>query len=353
MKCKILYIEDADPSTIIANLESHNFTVEHHNPEDFETSIMKATDPNIDLLLLDFRLSNATAIYDAPTLAQTIRTMHTTNHRDLPIVLISTEENISGYYKDYTSQDLFDFAITKDDLSTNLEKYSIRMNSLIHGYRELTKCIAAEQPLETLLNVPQSIQDKLSPKIIDLLDSDKYKKNSFMASSFILNHLVKPSGVLVGEDILASRLGVDIKSPGWGELKEHFNDIKYTGVYSDSYTRWWSAGIELWWKANCANSPSIKRSKAIQRVEKIKEIIRIENIEPAQKIEYSKSDYFWTICNVTKKPLDPMDGFEMDRNIEPWEDAVYLSLLGVSESESPKVLKILDRKRYNQESKEL
>ncbi|MEI8601591.1 hypothetical protein P4S55_11925 [Shewanella sp. PP-Sp27a-2] len=111
MKYKILYIEDADPNTIISEM-STEFNVIHHDPKEFEGTISQITD-DIDLLLLDFRLSDKEAIYDAPTLAQTIRTKNTVNHKNLPIILISSEDNISGFYKDYTSQDLFDFAVSK------------------------------------------------------------------------------------------------------------------------------------------------------------------------------------------------------------------------------------------------
>jgi hypothetical protein len=353
MTYKILYIEDGDPGSIISDLESHDFSVEYHEPKDFEESITKAASDDIDLLLLDFRLSDSKAIYDAPTLAQTIRTKDTDHYRNTPIVLISSEDNISGYYKDYTSQDLFDFAISKKVFSENLPKYTVRMNSLINGYNSLVEIMESKRDLSELLKIPEAIDSEISPRIRDLLYSGRYKNNSFMASTFIVNHLVKPSGLLIGEEILAARLGVDIKSSGWVEFRESLNELKYEGIYSDSYARWWSAGLELWWEANFKDNPSIKRLKAKHRVELIKKALGIVDLEPAQKLLHAKSDYFWTICSSTKAPLDPIDGFEKDKWAEPWEDPEYFSLVGVSRQSSIKFLKIIDRKRYSKEAEKI
>jgi len=352
MTYKILYIEDSDPSSIMADLSQYEFEIIHHDPSDFELAIKEIMGRKIDLLLLDFRLSEKKAIYDAPSIAQTIRTQHNTiNYKDLPIILISSEDNISSYYKDYTSQDLFDFAISKNELLNNLEKYSNRMKSIINGYILISKVnLDNTKKLVELLSIPEDILNKLSVRIQELLETDKFTKNTFLASDFIVNHIVKPSGILIGEDILAARLGVDTHSEDWVALKIILDGYKYKGIYFDSYERWWSIGVELWWKTISPSALSLKRLKASQRVAIIQEALKLENLQVAQNSEHSKSDYFWTICAEKQTPLDPIDGFEISDNIEPWEDKKYYSLVGVSELPSSKVLKTIDRKRYLDET---
>lgn len=345
MTFKILYIEDAEPDTIISEM-SKEFTVVHHDPREFEGTISQITD-DIDLLLLDFRLSDKEAIYDAPTLAQTIRTKNTVNHKNLPIVLISSEDNISGFYKDYTSQDLFDFAVSKKDLLENVDKYSTRLKSLIKGYAAISAVNTdAQKSLTQLLNCPALIAGKLSPRVIDTLESEKHTTDTYMASDFILNHIVKPVGILIGEDILLSRLGVMKGSEGWEKLKTHLEAYRYNGVFEETYNRWWFSGIEDWWKMISPEAPSLKRLKASERKLILEQKLGINELNVAQKSEHSKSEYFWTMCSKHQTPLDPIDGFESVKSTETWEDKEYFSLIAVSELESLKKITPLSRKRY-------
>ena len=353
MDYKILYIEDNDPSSIIGDLEQYGFILQYHEPKEFESSINITKKSDAELILLDFRLTGKGAAFDAPTIAQTLRTIHSDQKRDIPIVLISSEENISGYYKDFTSQDLFDLAIPKNQLSQSLKKYTNRFKDLIVGYKDLATTISSGKPLDSLLKIPDFIKEKISPKAIDSLSNEKYIGNSFMASSFIWNHVVRPSGLLIGEDILAARLGIAKDSKNWGELKGHLECFKYTGIFSKSYDRWWSKGLELWWETEINNESSLRRLEAAQRAKYIIDVLKLKNLKPAERGEHARSDYFWTVCMRKKTPLDPIDGFEKDVDKNTWEDPEYFSLIGVSELESTKTLKMLDRKRYKDETREL
>jgi len=354
MEYNILYIEDGDPSSIISDLqEDEELKVEYHDPQDFEKSINKVKTSGTDLLLLDFRLSDKKGvIYDAPTLAQTIRTVHANDPIDLPIVLISSEEKISEFYKDYTSLDLFDMAISKMALSEQSEKYHIRIKSVIKAYSALRVVKGNSQPLLPVLNIPDLLNDKFDLRIKDLLDSSKYKNNIFMASDFILNQIVRPSGILIGEDILAARLGVSLESGDWNTLKSILDEFKYSGLYSDAYERWWFIGVENWWKSISPENSSLKRLRASEKVSILKAIFELPNLQEATKDKYSKSDYFWTICNKYHSPLDPIDGFEKNSSQEPWQDKSYFSIEAVSSLESLTEITAIDKRRYIEYTKE-
>jgi hypothetical protein len=59
----------------------------------------------------------------------------------------------------------------------------------------------------------------------------------------------------------------------------------------------------------------------LKRHTKLKSLVRANPI----KEEYSKR--FWTICQGTEKPIDPRDGFIVDRRFsQPWQDKLYVSL---------------------------
>jgi CheY-like chemotaxis protein len=348
MAYNILYIEDGDPDSTISDLKKcEELTVVYHDPLDFEGSINAAQSNNVDLLLLDFRLSDKKGvIYDAPTLAQTLRTQHSKTHRDIPIVLVSSEDKISDFYKDYTSQDLFDFAISKQALSEQHKKYTGRIKSLVDAYSVLKKVKKENTSILSLLNIPASLEEKFDARVKDIIDSNKIKDNIFMASDFLLNRIVKPSGILIGEDILAARLGVSTSSPSWSDLKAILDDFKFTGVFSDTYERWWFGEVDLWWKSISPENPSLKRLSATQRVEIIRFVLDLSDINVAQKSAHSQSDYFWTICSQSLQPLDPIDGFEKNVTKDPWIDKTYFSIEGASSLESLNQITTIDRKRY-------
>jgi hypothetical protein len=348
MTYNILYIEDGNPDSTISDLEQcENLTVEYHDPLDFEGSILAATASSVDLLLLDFRLSDKKGvIYDAPTLAQTLRTQHSNTHRDVPIVLVSSEDKISGFYKDYTSQDLFDFAISKKALSEQHDKYTARIKSLVDTYSMLTKVKGEGSSILSLLKIPQFLEEKFDVRVKEIIDSNKIKDNIFMASDFLLNKVVKPSGILIGEDILAARLGVSLSSADWPTLKTILNDFKYSGVFSETHQRWWFNGIDNWWKSISPNNPSLKRLTATQRVGIIKSTLGLNSINVAEKSPHSQSDYFWTICSQYLSPLDPIDGFEKNVTKDPWIDKRYFSAEGASKLQSLDDITMVDKKRY-------
>lgn len=320
MAYKILYIEDLDPGSIIHDLTSQGFEVTHYKPESFEATIQEVN--GYDLLLFDFRLTESTAIFDAPTIAQTLRTINSEKHKDIPIVLISSEAKISDYYKDFTSQDLFDLSMTKDTLLKNLGKYSARFNSLIEAYQTIP---GEKFDVLKILGLPEA-PDSLNYKIVEKLNRDMFKNDVFAFSSFILKNLIQSIGPLIGEDVLSARLGVSKKSEGWENLKSHFDNFKYQGIFSGSYNRWWSDGLIEWWKNHNEGINSLRRINAEQRMQIISEITKL-SLSVQELTKYAKSTNYWTICKETHLPIDPSDGLELIKHdLYDWQEKEYLSV---------------------------
>ncbi len=321
MAYKILYIEDLNPGSIIHDLNSQGFEIKHHIPKSFEETIKEVD--GYDLLLFDFRLTETTAIFDAPTIAQTLRTINSEKHKDVPIVLISSETKISDYYKDLTSQDLFDLSLTKDTLLKNLDKYSQRFISLIKAYQKIS---AEKFDVFSVLNLSIERNNSLDYRVVEKLNREMFSNDVFAFSSFVLNNLIQTIGPLLGEDVLSARLGVSKTSKDWEKLKTMFDGFKYQGIFSDSYNRWWSDGLIGWWKENNDGKNTLRKLNAEQRLKRIEKITGL-SLSIQKPAKYAKSTSYWTICKETHLPIDPIDGLELyKKDLLDWQDKEYLSV---------------------------
>ena len=352
MAYNLLYIEDLDPKSIVHELETKGFNVKHLNPSSFEESMKEISSIGCDAILIDFRLTSGAAIFDAPTIAQTLRTKNTVYHKSIPIILVSSETRISDYYKDFTSQDLFDFSTSKEWFLKNIDKCVLRINSFINAYKKIE---TSEYNIGSILNVSAEELKQIDYRIIERVNSEVIKTDTHAFSSFICNELIKSIGLLIGEQVLAARLGVSIKSEGWDRLKENFIAFKYNGIFSDSYNRWWAYGIENWWLTNSGTDIGLRRLNAEQRVERIKAFTGIENLRAESKLDFSKSSNFWTICKSTFRPIDPIDGLELhQRELYAWQEKEYISILaGLESTELLNFVKPIDKRKLSEIQKSL
>ncbi|ENC6659894.1 hypothetical protein ABKY47_004425 [Aeromonas hydrophila] len=350
MAYKIVYLEDLDAASIQRNIRQLGFEITHIMPQDnFEDTLKKIQEVNADLLLMDFRLNAGTAKFNAPPFAQFFRSQVIENGRNLPIALISSEENIRDYYRDYTSFDLFDFAVDKATFLNNTEKYCTLFSELIHTYNITTN---NSDIGVNLLKIPGDLQLRFDRRLLDILMMEKYINDPFMLSNLLLSSFVKPIGFLIGPDVLSARLGVSIKSKNWNDLVAHLDKFKYNGIYSKTYLRWWAQGIDIWWKDQFPEETMLRKLNSEQRCEIISKKLSLQGLEPSIKPELSNSSRFWTICAGSKKPLDPIDGFEIARDIinSPWLEPEFYSfdyLVNYADAERLKELKEQERDRFS------
>ena len=324
MAYKLIYIEDLDPSSIMHELKNIGFEVIHHNPETFENSISEILGGQFDAILIDFRLTSGKAIFDAPTIAQTLRTRNSKNHAFIPIILVSSEDIISDYYKDFSSHDLFDFVLSKSQLLKNPGTFRVRAISFIDSYKYITE---QKFLIDSILNIQDRIRESLDFRIVELLNKYANQNDNFGYSRFIYKELIKCPGALIPKNILQARLGIMSTSPDWDNLKVLLKDVEYTGIFSDAYELWWSSGLDLWWNEQVKDAGGLRRYTAEQRVEKLKKATQFENLLAIPKSKFSKSTNFWTVCVATGQPIDPIDGFELyKKNLYPWQDKQYLSM---------------------------
>jgi hypothetical protein len=136
MAYKILYVEDQVALSIEDDLKRLEYDVTSNNADSFD-ELFDLIIQDFDAYIFDFRLTANKGRLDAPAIAQAMRTKGA-NYKVAPIFLISYEDNLKEFDKDLTSQDLFDFAVSKTDFRGNLPKYLSRINSFIIAYKKIS-----------------------------------------------------------------------------------------------------------------------------------------------------------------------------------------------------------------------
>lgn len=348
---KVLYIDDfAEEShnpceSFASALMSQNFlNIEIIKPrklEDF-TETLKQKYSDFDSYIIDLRLNenpkdSDDATYFAQTLAQTIRTgqnISSPYFNTFPLFLLTSDENYKDFYKgDLTSHDLFDLYYIKGKLADKGYIYEKQIASIINCYVQVSNSFDDSEKKFILTQLLGCEDFEIE---IFNLNIDNMRSISEV-SQFILKQIVLRNGIVINENVLASRLGVDNKSSeDWDKLKLilSYNSILYTGVLSDGWDRWWSQRLIDWWEEQFS-TPLIALN-ATDRVKLITEKFGLKNLNEAKPIEDELSNQFWTICQVYKTPLDTADGYLINRNYEMWQDKEYVCFKAIIERDSVK-----------------
>ncbi|GHV15658.1 hypothetical protein FACS1894169_07750 [Bacteroidia bacterium] len=327
MVCKVFYIEDLDPESRIETLKSDSFKIVSFKPDvNIDDIIQKIIDENPDIILMDYKLTEGSELSycDAPTIASTLRSKYNNAIKERPIVLISTLDNIVKLYKkDYTSHDLFDYAISKERALENTEYFRCKCLSFLNSYTDIVK---NKFDLDKILGLNGEI-NLIHSKIRIQLNKDIQSAYEF--SRFIFEHLIRCSGLLIGEDILSARLGVSKDSTDWGKLKEKLLEYKYIGIFSDVYDRWWMSKIEFWWNDILKIDYPLRQYDVTERVLLLQKQLGLNDLNEVKSSSMNLSKNYWSICKETQLPLDPFDGIELlDEEYKPWQDKEYVSIEG-------------------------
>lgn len=362
---KFLYLDDAGPNIRDATANGLSRTgildviAEEPMTWDSRESLILNNIQNIDGIILDWRLTEETdraksgaVKYSAEALAQHLRFLATDKAiKDLPIVLCSANDGFKEYYrKDSTGHDLFDEVFEKKDFSSNHDLVVMQLKCLAETYKKI-QVNGKYSPKSVLSNPPNiDIDARIFDRINDLI------KNMVPHElvGFLLNQIIKKPGILIDEDILAARLGIDRddSQEGWRKMLDSIINpsIKYQGLLSEGWTRWWAEGFVQWWKENIDPvHPQFFSAKL--RVKLIGEKTGIAGLKPAKKMKYCVDSEFWTACIATKKPIATSDGLRIvSFNEQPWQDEQYVSLYAFLEkihSDSYKINPMEKERIYN------
>jgi hypothetical protein len=340
---KYLYIDDENDTSVEAISSGFNdqglIEVEVSQPKDFKSQIKDLLESltKYDGLILDLRLDQNMQLdvsYNAPAIAQELRTKVLAPNA-FPIILCSTDERMRSTYDiDQTSHDLFDYKFLKGS-EPNWEKFSKKLQSLAEGYKWLNKNTITSVSVLNRFDLTG-----IDSRIVEKIEDQERNNTTYDFSNFIIKDIFHHPGALIKERLVAARLGIDIEASidSWIELRDsHLNDFKYTGVFGSGWDRWWSDKLISFFK-EISGGKRLSSLNAVERVQYIKEAFNLQGLVAASPIPYCSSTNFWTVCEESKKPLDPLEGFKVFESIDlrSWQEPKYLSFNAIAVEGVPK-----------------
>ncbi len=318
---KYIYIDDApDTASGFAEfLSRDNLFVKLKPAEEWNKTIeyLKSNQSKFDGILLDLQLElpAENVRYDAPALAQQLRNLSKENKfKSLPILLCTTDDNYKNLYDKNTNDNLFDFVYIKGKWGTNVHNQFI---SFSETYKQIEKTT--------------SIKDLLKIKNTDLINIIEEKittsRTVHSIASFIFNQLIETTGLLIEEDLLSIRLGIDKNnSNDWIQLLKKLEKFKYKGVFADAWNRWWLGDIMRWWREIADNS-SLRTMEASEKVNIIQEEFNLIKLRDIKLPDKHSDKTFWYKCVLSNTPLSSYDAFSVkaqDTKLD-WQDRDYIS----------------------------
>jgi len=343
MAIKFLYLDDEELRRVQPTAEAvqgmdNKLIVDIIHPAKFESKFdtLAKKLQNYQGLILDWRLDTLSDPSDgmkftfrAGAIAQEIRNRENDDKEpiaSLPIILWSTQDKLAASYnRDYTAHDLFDGKYIKDDISENPKLVRQELISFASGYAKISNFVKKSK--KNFLELLGTEKDYLDIRVLERFGNSDFPIHEY--ARFIKRELIDRPGLLIDENRLAARLGINKKvSKDWKKLLEAFSQFSYTGPFHEAWPRWWVHGIEKqWWLLKLKQTRSLSLMIAEERVKIIKEKTGHKKLIFATPIKEGYHSRFSTVCEHCREPLDPVDGVIMaEREPEPWQDRKYISL---------------------------
>jgi hypothetical protein len=344
MTCKYLYIDDNSKDNakgIITGLQKEGeLSIDFDNPKgDWEKErerILSDAFKSYNGLILDLNLEEMpnkekeTSYYKGSSLAQEYRNLSKAGKlKEIPIVLLSATVNLEKYF-DRTNEDLFDLIVPREWLNDPILFDPLRQKlvSLSVGYELISKCKNNENNLIELFKYNLGLENiRFLSEMKSVIGYPSHTVSNFIIKNLLEKSNTPVSGILITEEILATRLGIDIsKSNDWRSVLNDLKKYNYGGVFSEGWERWWMSGIEHWWKTELDLKNSLRATSASQKVDILIDKLGLKALVPLVKNEKSKSETFWTNCVGSSIAIDTVDGLLVagQDSCYPWQDKKYI-----------------------------
>jgi hypothetical protein len=258
-----------------------------------------------DLVALDYRLNQGQkrkhASYHASPLAQQLResVLQEVTH-DFPIILIASPEDIHAFFDNVTAHSLFDRYFTKSFIA-NGSASNQQILSLVCGYKQLIK--HWNKPTKWAKFLAVTRQEKVQVAYQAIRELDNLKAPHQVAQA-ILNYVIDRRGLLLDQDNVLARLGVSKSGKDVEALFEilHRDKIKYTGVFSEGWPRWWQHRLADWGDNLC--------DKSLGKLDSTQERVSCLNQKLGLKLSSAKSRWpdtdglIWYVCDSCHQPTE-------------------------------------------------
>ncbi len=277
-----LFIDDQKAEQHFASLMStpgeNGLTVKFQQPTELMTLANHIVESPPAFVVLNYRQKMPYA-YKAEPLAQLLRSYTSENvEKDFPIVLLSHEEDISGFLNNVTAHNLFVCLFTKQEVAGDPE-HRQKMLSLVKGYRRMIKNWRKKsERWATFFGMNEEERVVVAYQAIRELD----KLNApHQVAQQILRYVIGRQGILLDKDNVLARIGITKESKNVDTLFEVLKKAKviYSGVFSEGWPRWWRHRLWDWEKQVC--DESLGNLTARERVECLKEKLGL-NLSPAK-----------------------------------------------------------------------
>lgn len=332
---KFLCVDDERPDQLeplLDRLRANAIDVELAFPAPFDEQVDAICQTKMNGVILDLRLDNvANAVtgdrvrYRALALAQELRTRMTEGLlRPFPIILWSVEHKFQqSYNRDATGHDLFDLVVSKPTIAKSVEVVAPKLIALSMDYAKLER---GRQPFRTwvarVFGLSSAELQMLDSRVLDdMPDSGPTHDRA----RFVVQELLERPGVLVAEDIVAARLGVDRQGRAFASVLNSFDTARYKGVFASGWTRWWWPIVEAEWR-RLTGTERLRSLSAADRVNLLRKAVRSRSLRPAGPLK-SKADRFWYVCAALGVPIDPVDAvLTVQQQRRAWQDQEYVSI---------------------------
>lgn len=290
-----------------------------------------------DGLLLDSQLNykpnnGKSPSFHGKTLAREIRARGLIHEiKELPIVLWTTYGRLNGfYYYAKALRDLFDYRYDKQQVLSRGAAVRNELLSLAKGYQRIIRSRdfdAQAGGLRKMLALTLEEYNELNSRITRGFYYEEWVP-AYQYARLIREAILYPKP-LFDEEMLAARFGIDKdKSPDWGALLALLPpDAKYKGVFHEAWPRWWSELAEdKWWYKLYGRIKVIGAFGASKRVELLKQYTGLTQLVAAKPIKENYGDYFYTICEYYKRPLDMEDAIQIGQDTGVWHKRKHISI---------------------------
>ena len=274
---------------------------------------------DIDGLILDSELDvyNSERMFSGSAIAQEIRISQLNGNlqKEFPIFLFCSANDKLKMSLNLSDFNLFDYYIDSEDLIVEANK---------------SKLVSISKSYETSFSFASLGIDEsyLDERLVDELNRLSNRPQNVVVK-FLITQVLEKQGALINEDVLFARLGIDKSQLETDELsliENKLSAIKYKGVLSEGWNRWWAPKLEELWETEIDKETYLRSSSAQHRVDMFSKFLGVA-LPIQNKIEMANSDRFWTVCKDSHLPLDPVDGFliQGQDSFYPWQEKEYVS----------------------------
>ncbi|MGJ5083583.1 hypothetical protein [Bradyrhizobium sp. HKCCYLS3013] len=328
---------DAYCDTFNEVVEESGFEWKRMNPSEVGDRLFSRTRERIAGVLVDIDLSSDPGTKGTGLgVAQDLRAKQKSGSvADYPLVRFANPVPVGRFVgADPVSNDLFDLLVSKESARKDAVAVTRRCIALTAIYDELlARRSFTEKRFSEMCGLTLKQYELWSDeRLFQRMQAGMAKGAGAVhvgAGAFVRTFL-EPAGLLIDEDLVAVRLGVDAIRSGasWKALLSRINSAAYRGVGSEAFNRWWARGLDAFWYSIDKES-FLQELTAAERVERLCARFKLRSL-----VALSDSQRrFWRLCALSRErgrlvPIDPRGAISLVPAVvrEPWLDPEQAAL---------------------------